>query len=279
MSKKTAKQIIVQGAKISLLLRPDNNDYISLTDMAKKFGDDVLVYQWMRNRNTVEFLGIWERLHNHDFKGIEFETFKKQAGMNSFSLTPKKWIEATNAIGVLSKAGRYGGGTYAHIDIAFEFGSWLSAEFKLYLIKEFQRLKIEENERLVLGWDVKRALTKINYRIHTDSIRDHLIPIRISKEQANIIYANEADLLNVALFGMTAKEWRIKNTGKFGNIRDYADVSQLVCLANLETLNAEFIRQGISANERLSHLNEIAIIQMQSLLGNSGVKKLESSKK
>ncbi len=273
---KKSKQIIVQGVKISLLLRPDNNDYISLTDMAKKFGDDVLVYQWMRNRNTVEFLGIWERLHNPDFKGLEFDTFKKQAGMNSFSLTPRKWIEATDAIGVLSKAGRYGGGTYAHIDIAFEFGSWLSAEFKLYLIKEFQRLKIEENERLALGWDVKRTLTKINYRIHTDSIKAHLIPNRISKEQASIIYADEADLLNMVLFGMTAKGWRTRNPGKDGNIRDYADVSQLVCLANLETLNAEFIRQGITADERLLRLNEIAIIQIKSLLGDSEVKKLES---
>lgn len=275
---KSTKQIIVQGTRISLLLRPNNNDYISLTDMAKKFGDDVLIYHWMRNRNTVEFLGIWERMHNPDFKGIEFETFKKQAGMNSFSLTPRKWVKATNAIGVLSKAGRYGGGTYAHIDIAFEFGSWLSAEFKLYLIKEFQRLKIEENERLVLGWDVKRMLTKINYRIHTNSIKTHLIPDRISKKQANIIYASEADLLNVALFGMTAKNWRNKNSNKDGNIRDYADVFQLVCLANLETLNAEFIRQGISASERLLRLNEIAIVQMQSLLSNPEVKKLESSK-
>ncbi len=277
MNKKSSKQIVVQGAKISLLLRPDNNDFISLTDMARKFGDDVVIYQWMRNRNTVEFLGIWERMHNPDFKGIEFETFKKQAGMNNFSLTPKKWTTATNAIGIISKAGRYGGGTYAHIDIAFEFGSWLSAEFKLYLIKEFQRLKIEENERLALGWDIKRTLTKINYRIHTDSIKKHLIPNRISNEQANIIYANEADLLNVALFGMTAKEWRNKNQNKDGNIRDYADVSQLVCLANLETLNAEFIRQGIPTNERLTRLNEIAIIQMQSLLGNPEIKRLDSA--
>lgn len=275
---KSSKQIIVQGTRISLLLHPDNNDYISLTDMAKKFGDDVLIYQWMRNRNTVEFLGIWERMHNIDFKGVEFETFKKQAGMNNFSLTPKKWATATNAIGVISKSGRYGGGTYAHIDIAFEFGSWLSAEFKLYLIKEFQRLKTEENERLVLGWDVKRTLTKINYRIHTDSIKAHLIPDRISQKQANIIYANEADLLNAALFGITAKEWRTKHPNKDGNIRDYADVSQLVCLANLETLNAEFIRQGILTSERLLRLNEIAIIQMRSLLCNSELKKLNSPK-
>ena len=278
MSKHIVKQIIVQGSKISLLLRPNNNDYVSLTDMAKKFGDDVLIYQWMRNRNTVEFLGLWERMHNINFKGIEFETFKKQAGMNNFSLTPKKWVEATGATGLLSKSGRYGGGTYAHVDIAFEFGSWLSAEFKLYLIKEFQRLKLEENSRLMLGWDVKRVLTKINYRIHTDSIRAHLIPGRISKIEANIIFANEADLLNMALFGMVAKEWRDKNPQKSGNMRDNADVSQLVCLANLESLNAEFIRQGFSASQRLLRLNEIAILQMQSLLGDSNVKKLENKK-
>lgn len=278
MNKKLKKEIIVQGTKISLLLNPNNNDFISLTDMAKKFGDDVLVYQWMRNRNTVEFLGIWERLHNPDFKGIEFETFKKQAGMNSFSLTPRKWVDATGAIGVISKAGRYGGGTYAHVDIAFEFGSWLSAEFKLYLIKEFQRLKLEENDRLTLGWDLKRTLTKINYRIHTDSIKMHLIPDRISKLQANNIYASEADLLNVALFGVTAKDWREKNNDKEGNIRDYADVSQLVCLANLETLNAEFIRQGVLMSERLARLNEIAIIHMKSLIGNPEIKKLEIKK-
>ena len=275
MSKQISKKIIVQGTEIALLIRPNNNDYISLTDMAKKFGDDVLIYQWMRNRNTVEFLGIWELLNNSKFKGIEFETFKKEAGINSFSLTPKKWVDVTGAIGVFSKAGRYGGGTYAHIDIALEFGSWLSAEFKLYLIKEFQRLKTEENEKLALGWDIKRILTKINYRIHTDSVKAHLIPKRISEKQISMIFANEADLLNIALFGISAKEWRSKNLGKSGNIRDYANISQLVCLANLEALNAEFIRQGLPSSERLLKLNEIAIIQMQSLLGNSNIQKLK----
>ncbi|MFA6388805.1 MAG: KilA-N domain-containing protein [Patescibacteria group bacterium] len=275
MDKQFSKEIIVQGSKISLLLNSNNNDYISLTDMAKKFGDEVMIYQWMRNRNTVEFLGIWERMHNVNFKGIEFETFKKQAGMNSFSLTPRKWINATKAIGIISKSGRYNGGTYAHVDIALEFGAWLSAEFKLYLIKEFQRLKTEENERLMLGWDTKRTLAKINYHIHTDSIKTYLIPNRISKHQATCIFANEADLLNTALFGMTAKEWREQNPTKNGNLRDYADVSQLVCLANLETLNAEFIRQKMSASERLSKLNEIAIIQMRSLLNNPSLKLLK----
>lgn len=272
---KKNRKITVQGSQIGLLLREGDNDFISLTDMAKKFGDDVLIYQWMRNRNTVEFLGIWEQIHNPSFKGIEFETFKKQAGMNNFSLTPKKWIEATKAIGLISKAGRYHGGTFAHKDIAFEFGSWLSAEFKLYLIKEFQRLKLEESERLRLGWDVKRTLAKINYRVHTDAIREYLIPSRVSSEVENITYANEADVLNVALFGMTAKDWREQNPKKEGNIRDYADISQLVCLANLETLNAEFIRQGLSAPKRLLKLNEIAIIQMRSLLGSSSLKQLK----
>lgn len=269
------KKVVVQGSQIGILLRDGDDDFISLTDMAKRFGDDVLIYQWMRNRNTVEFLGIWEQIHNPAFKSIEFETFKKQAGMNSFSLTPKKWIVATDAIGIISKAGRYGGGTYAHKDIAFEFGSWLSAEFKLYLIKEFQRLKIEENKRLALGWDVKRTLAKINYKIHTDAIKERLLPPQISKQAMNIVYANEADVLNMALFGITAKEWRDKNTVKEGNIRDHSTVEQLVVLSNLESINAEFIRLGVSQGERLKKLNEIAISQMKSLLNNSSIKRLK----
>jgi len=272
MNKKHRK-ITVQNKEISIM-KINNEDYISLTDMAKNFGDDVMIYQWMRNRNTIEFIGVWEQLHNPKFKGIEFETFKKQAGLNSFSLTPKKWIEATSAIGFVSKAGRYGGGTYAHKDIAFEFGTWLSPQFKLYLIKEFQRLKEEENIRLALGWDIKRMLTKINYKIHTDSVKVHLIPENISKNRANIIYASEADVLNVALFSKTAREWRDENQVKQGNIRDYADVTQLVVLANLEGINAELIRQGLPQPERLIQLNQIAIVQMQSLLGSSGVKQL-----
>ena len=272
---KKQQSIIVQDRKISVMKVRDE-DYISLTDMVKNFGDDVMIYQWMRNRNTVEFIGVWEQLHNPKFKGLEFDTFKKQAGLNSFSLTPKKWIETTNAIGFVSKAGRYGGGTYAHKDIAFEFGTWLSPQFKLYLIKEFQRLKEEENLRLEQGWDIKRMLAKINYKIHTDAVKAHLIPANISKNRINIVYASEADVLNVALFGKTAKDWRDENKGKDGNIRDYADVTQLVVLANLEGINAELIRQGLSQPDRLLQLNQIAISQMQSLLGSSSVKKLKA---
>ncbi|MBU3679597.1 MAG: KilA-N domain-containing protein [Candidatus Kapabacteria bacterium] len=204
-----AKQGIleVQGTTIGLLAR-ENVDYISLTDMAKKFGDDVLIYSWMRNRNTIELIGIWEQIHNPNFKGLEFETFKRQAGLNAFSLTPRKWIETTGAIGFISRAGRYGGGTYAHKDIAFEFGSWLSPGFKLYLIKEFQRLKDEESDRLKLDWNLQRTLSKINYRIHTDAVRDTLIPPTVTHAQAVITYASEADVLNVALFGTTARQWR-----------------------------------------------------------------------
>ncbi len=268
------QKITVQNKVISVVTI-HNEDYICLTDMVKNFGDEAMIYQWMRNRNTVEFIGVWEQLHNSNFKGIEFDTFKKQAGLNSFTLTPKKWIETTHAIGFVSKAGRYSGGTYAHKDIAFEFGTWLSPQFKLYLIKEFQRLKNEEQKRVESGWDVKRILTKINYKIHTDAIKEHLIPENISSNRANMVYANEADVLNVALFGKTAKEWRDENSSKDGNIRDYADVTQLVVLANLEGINAELIRQGLSQHQRLLQLNQIAIIQMQSLLGNSSMKKLK----
>jgi hypothetical protein len=219
--------ITVLNTEVTILSYKEE-DYISLTDMAKKFGGDVLIYNWLRNRNTLEFIGIWEQIHNLNFKGLEFETFKKRAGLNSFHLTPKKWIEATNAIGLTSKAGRYGGGTYAHKDIAFEFGSWLSPEFKFYLIKEFQRLKEEENQRLSLGWNLNRTLAKINYRIHTDAIKTHIIPNIVTKEQKSLVYSSEADILNMALFGTTAKEWRDKNPGKDGNIRDYASVEQLL---------------------------------------------------
>ena len=224
---------------------------------------------------TIEFLGIWERINNVNFKGVEFDAFKNQAGANSFVLSPQRWIEKTGAIGIISKSGRYGGGTFAHKDIAFEFASWISAEFKLYLIKEFQRLKIEENERLTLGWDAKRMLTKINYKIHTDAIKENIIlPQKLSGKEANITYANEADVLNMALFGMTAQDWKIKNKNREGNMRDYADVYQLICLANLESLNAEFIKMEMSQKDRLLKLNEIAIVQMKSLLANNSVKKL-----
>ena len=246
--------------------------------MAKKFGDDVLIYSWMRNRNTLELIGIWEQIHNPDFKGLEFETFRKQAGLNSFSLTPRKWIDATGAIGFQSRAGRYGGGTYAHRDIAFEFGSWLSPEFKLYLIKEFQRLKDDENRRLSLAWNLNRTLSKLNYRIHTDAVKAHLIPPEVTPAQAAITYANEADLLNVALFGQTAKQWRDANPKLEGNMRDHATIEQLLVLANIEGMNAEFIHMALPQGDRLKRLNAIAIRQMQTLTASSALRQLEPPK-
>ncbi|OHC64832.1 MAG: DNA-binding protein [Rhodocyclales bacterium GWA2_65_20] len=261
MSKKTT--IEVQGAAITILSQGET-DFISLTDMTKKFGDDSLIYNWMRNRNTVEYLGIWEKIHNPDFKGGEFETFKNQAGLNSFHLTPKKWVDATAAIGIQSRAGR-NGGTYAHKDLAFEFGSWLSPEFKLYLIKEFQRLKDDENRRLSLSWNLNRTLSKLNYRIHTDAIKANLIPAAVTPAQAAVTYASEADLLNVALFGLTAKQWRDANPKLEGNMREYATIEQLLVLANIEAMNAEFIHMRLPQGERLTKLNAIAIRQMQVL--------------
>ena len=264
MSKNKTTTIEVQGAAITILSHKDE-DYISLTDMTRKFGDDSLIYSWMRNRNTLEFLGIWEQIHNPDFKGGEFETFKTQAGLNSFHLTPRKWIDATAAIGIQSRAGRHGGGTYAHKDLAFEFGSWLSPEFKLYLIKEFQRLKDDENRRLSLSWNLNRTLSKLNYRIHTDAIKAHIIPAAVTPAQAAMVYASEADLLNVALFGLTAKQWRDVNPKLEGNMREYASVEQLLVLANIEGMNAEFISMNLPQGERLKRLNEIAIRQMKTL--------------
>lgn len=273
MAKEKKSTINVQGTAITIVGYKED-DFICLTDMAKKFGGDDLIYSWMRNRNTLEFLGIWEQIHNPDFKGGEFETFKKEAGLNSFHLTPKKWIEATQAIGIQSKSGRYGGGTYAHKDLAFEFGSWLSPEFKLYLIKEFQRLKEDENRRLSLEWNLNRTLSKVNYRIHTDAIKQNIIPANITKAQEQIIYANEADVLNVALFGVTAQQWRKANPNKEGNVRDYSTLEQLLVLANLESMNAEFIRMGLQQGERLRKLNAIAIQQLKSLMGNPNLKQL-----
>ncbi len=271
-------------AKINVLNRKvtvyskNEEDYICLTDMAR-YKDpkrtDYIIQNWLRNRTTIEFLGIWEHLNNPDFKPIEFDGFRKQAGLNSFVLTAKQWIEKTGAIGLVSKSGRYGG-TYAHKDIAFEFASWISVEFKLYLIKEFQRLKDEEHKQL--GWDIRRNLTKINYRIHTDAIKANLIPAELSKTQVNLVYATEADVLNMALFGMTAKQWRDANPDKEGNIRDYADVSQLVCLSNLENLNAHFIQDGLPQAKRLVKLNEIAIHQMKLLTEDTRIKRIEGSK-
>lgn len=271
------RKIRTQGLQI-YTFQQNESDYISLTDIAKYKNKDEpadIVKNWMRNRSTIEYLGFWEKINNPKFKLVEFDGFRNEAGSNSFVLSPHKWIETTGAIGLISKSGRYGGGTFAHKDIAFEFATWISAEFKLYLIKEFQRLKVEENEKLFLGWDAKRALTKINYRIHTDSIKENIVlPQQLSQKDANITYATEADILNKALFGMTAGEWKSLHKNKEGNIRDYSDVSQLVCLANLETLNAEFIRQGLPQGERLLKLNEIAIVQMRSLSESPQIKRL-----
>jgi hypothetical protein len=274
---KTKKQVlVVKGIEINTR-KLEKNDFISLTDIAKYKDSErtnYIIQNWMRNRSTIEFLGLWERINNNKFKGVEFDAFKNESGSNSFSLTPKRWIEATQAIGLIMKPGRYGGGVFAHSDIAFEFASWISPEFKLFLIKEFQRLKEEEIERKNLGWDLKRNLAAINYRIHTDAVKDHLIPANVSKNKVNMVYANEADVLNMALFGKTAKQWRDENKSKDGTIRDYADVTQLVVLANLEGINAELIRQGLSQPERLLQLNQIAISQMKSLLGLSSLNKL-----
>jgi len=269
-------KINVMNKEISFYI-VDEDDYISITDIAKyknqKSPADI-IKNWLRNRMTIEFLGIWEKLNNPEFKLVEFDQFRMQAGLNSFVLSPQKWIKSTNAIGLISKSGRYGG-TYAHKDIAFEFASWISVEFKLYLIKEFQRLKDEERKQL--GWDIRRNLTKINYRIHTDAIKENLIPAELSKAQISSIYASEADILNMALFGMTAAQWRDKNPDKKGNIRDYADVSQLVCLANLENLNALFINEGLPQKIRLERLNKIAIQQMKILTDGARIKRLEGN--
>jgi hypothetical protein len=271
------KKIMTKGVIVTFFNK-GKSDFISLTDIARYKNSKEpkkIVQNWMRTYSTIEFLGIWESIHNPHFKGVEFEAFKKEAGSNAFLLSPQKWIEKTNAVGLVSKSGRYGGGTFAHTDIAFEFASWISAEFKLYLIKEFQRLKEEENERLAIGWDVKRTLAKINYKIHTDAVRKHLVPPLLSQKSSTIVYATEADVLNKALFGKTAKEWREHHPKKEGNIRDYADMTQLVVLANLEAINADLIRRGFPQNERLILLNETAIAQMQSLLNHPSVQKLK----
>lgn len=267
------KHIVVQNKKISVIRNSDNEDFISLTDMLQAKDGDFFISDWLRNRNTVEYLGIWERLYNPNFNYGEFATIKNRVGLNNYKISTKEWIKKTNAIGLKATAGRYGG-TYAHKDIAFEFGMWISPEFKIYLIKEFQRLKSDENLRIQSGWDVKRTLTKINYKIHTDAIKDYLIPKNLKIAQINTIYANEADVINIALFGQTAKEWREKNINLSGNIRDYSDVTQLIILANLESMNAEFIRQGLLQSGRLVKLNKIAIVQMKSLLNNSNIKKI-----
>jgi len=254
-------KIKVQDTEINILSIKEE-DYISLTDMLKAKDGDFFISDWLRNRNTVEFIGIWEKINNPDFNYGEYAIIRSQAGLNNYKISVKEWVEKTNAIGLKATAGRYGG-TYAHKDIAFEFGMWISAEFKIYLIHEFQRLKDEERKQL--GWDIRRNLAKINYRIHTNAIKENLIPAELTKDQVNLIYASEADVLNMALFGVTAKNWRDENPDKKGNIRDFANISQLVCLSNLESLNAHFINEGIVQSERLRKLNTIAIQQMKLL--------------
>ena len=272
------KIIDVKGTKITIIKQGNADyDYISLTDMIKAKDGDFFISDWLRNRNTVEFLGIWERIYNPNFNYGEFAIIKSKAGLNNYKISAKEWVEKTKAIGLKAATGRYGG-TYAHKDIAFEFGMWISAEFKIYLIKEFQRLKEDENDRQKLEWNFQRTLAKINYKIHTDAIKETLIPHELTKDQVNMKYANEADLLNVALFGITAKMWRDQNPKLKGNIRDYAPIEQLVVLSNLESINALLIREGLSQKDRIIKLNITAIIQMKSLLTNNGVKKLESPK-
>jgi hypothetical protein len=274
MSNKKVKTLSVLDTEIRVV-PVDKEDYISLTDMLKAKDGDFFISDWLRNRNTVEFLGIWESVHNPTFNYGEFDTIKSQAGLNSYRISVKEWVKKTNAIGLIAKAGRYGG-TYAHKDLAFEFGMWISPKFKIYLIKEFQRLK--EVEQAQLGWDIKRNLTKINYRIHTDAIKAKLIPPELTRNQVNLVYAGEVDVLNMALFGITAKQWREANPGEKGNIRDRANASQLVCLANLENLNALFIKEGMKQSERLAKLNRIAIKQMKLLTDDNRIKQLEAGK-
>ena len=266
------KSVEVQGTEVSILTR-DNKDYISLTDMVKAKDGNFFISDWLRNRNTVEFLGIWEQIHNPCFNYGEFAIIRSNAGLNSYKISVKEWTEKTNAIGIFAKAGRYGG-TYAYKDIAFEFGMWISPEFKIYLIKEFERLKEKENEKL--GWNAKRELAKVNYHIHTDAIKENLIPKELTSKQVSVIYASEADVLNVALFGMTAKQWRDNNPNLKGNIRDYANVAELVCLVNLENLNSVYINEGINSKDRLVKLNNIAIHQMTLLTEDNRIKKIEN---
>ncbi len=271
-----SKTIIVKETEVAIFSE-GVSDYISLTDIAKSRNSSepfAIINNWLRSRSTIEFIGLWEKLSNPDFKPLEFERFRNEAGSNYFVLSPQRWIEATNAKGIISKSGRYGG-TFAHKDIAFEFASWISSEFKLYLIIEFQRLKDNENDRLKLEWNLQRTLAKVNYRIHTDAIKENLIPKTLSKEKINFVYADEADMLNVALFGITAKQWRDANPKAEGNIRDAATIEQLVVLSNMESINAVLIHQGLKQSERLVQLNKIAITQMKSLLGNTNLKKLK----
>jgi len=267
------EKINVNNNEITII-KKEENSYISITDMLKAKDGDFFISDWLRNRNTVEFLGIWESIYNPNFNYGEFAIIKSKTGLNSYKLSVKEWVEKTNAIGIKATSGRYGG-TYAHEDIAMEFASWISVEFKIYLIKEFQRLKKQEKEQM--GWNIKRNLARVNYKIHTDAINKNLIPEKLNKYQTSIIYANEADVLNVAIFGMTAKEWRDNNPDKDGNIRDYAYVNELVCLSNLENTNSIYINEGMNQSDRLIKLNEIAISQME-ILTRDNVKLLDNKK-
>ena len=265
---KSIKETIhAQGIEIGIYTTDFENEFISLTDIARYKSDEpaAVIQNWMRNRDVIEFLGLWETLNNTDFNHLEFEGFKNAAGANAFTMSPQKWIKATNAIGVVSKSGRYGGGTFAHSDIAMEFASWISAEFKLYIVKDYRRLKADENSRLSLNWNLNRELSKLNYKIHTDAIKQNLILGELTPQQKSFVYADEADVLNVALFGQTAKQWREANPGQKGNIRDYATMNQLICLSNMENLNAVFMNDGLPQAERLEKLNRIAIQQMKVL--------------
>ena len=269
MANKIVREIIhAKGIDIGIYTKDFENEYISLTDIAKYRNDNdprFVIQNWMRNRNTVEFLAVWEELHNPDFNRVQFEAVRSEAGLNRFVMTPTKWIEQTNAIGIVSKAGRYGGGTYAHSDIAMAFATWISPEFQLYIMKDYRRLKQDENSRFSLDWNLNRALSKVNYRIHTDAVKENLIPPELTPEQIAYTYASEADLLNVALFGQTAKQWKNNNPGKKGNVRDDANLNQLLVLANMESYNAILIEQGKPQSERLILLRNLAIRQMDTL--------------
>ena len=268
MSKIKKDTLHVQGIDVGIYTEDYRNEYISLTDIARYRNSDdprFAIQNWMRNRNTLEFLGLWESLHNPSFNRVQFDTFKTEAGLNRFVMTPSKWIEMTEAIGIVTKAGRYGGGTYAHSDIAMEFASWISSEFKLYLMKDYRRLKYDENSRLSLSWNLNREISKINYRVHTDAIQQNLLPPDLTKEQQSFVYADEADILNVALFGMTAAQWRAQNPDLTGNIRDYATIQQLLVLANMESYNALLIDQKCPQQERLQALRQMAVKQLQTL--------------
>lgn len=268
MNKIKKDTLHVQGIDVGIYTEDYRNEYISLTDIARYRNRDdprFAIQNWMRNRNTLEFLGLWESLHNPSFNRVQFDTFRIEAGLNRFVMTPSKWIEMTGGIGIVTKAGRYGGGTYAHSDIAMEFASWISSEFKLYLMKDYRRLKYDENSRLSLSWNLNREISKINYRVHTDAIQQNLLPPDLTKEQQSCVYADEADILNVALFGMSAAQWRAQNPGRTGNIRDYATIQQLLVLANMESYNALLIDQKCPQQERLQALRKLAIKQLQTL--------------